>query len=117
VLPLRGNARKSPAAKHSHSEDDWAWVCEQLTHGKDAAKLTHELAVRRSDKSDPLYYSQRTVDVASARFWLAGGIPIDDIITMLEVRRRFEIPAAHCSARAREIAATAQRMIDRRKTA
>ena len=83
----------------------------------DAAKLTRELASRRSDKSDPLYYAQRTVDVASARLWLADGIPIDDVITMLEVRRRFVIPAAFCSARAREIAATAQRMIARRKTA
>ena len=27
VLPLRGNARKSSSSKHSHSEDDWAWVC------------------------------------------------------------------------------------------
>jgi len=117
VLPIRGNARKSPTGKHSHSEDDWAWVCTRLTHGLDAAKLTHELIVRRSDKADPVYYAQRTVDVASACLWLAEGIPIDDVITMLEVRRRFEIPAALCSARAREITATAQRMITRRKTA
>jgi hypothetical protein len=121
VLPLIENARKSPAnliaGKHSHSEDDWAWVCSQLAHGKDAAKLTRELASRRVDKSDPLYYAQRTVDVASARLWLDQGIPIDDLITMLEVRRSFEIPAALCKARAREIAATAQRMIARRKTA
>jgi hypothetical protein len=117
VLPLRGNARKSPSGKHSHSEDDWAWVCARLTHGQDARKLTHELIVRRSDKADPVYYAQRTVDVASACLWLAEGIPIDDVITMLEIRRRFEIPAALCSARAREIAATAQRMIARRKTA
>jgi hypothetical protein len=55
---------KSPTGKHSHSEDDWAWVCAQLTHGLDAAKLTHELVIRRSDKPDPLYYAQRTVDVA-----------------------------------------------------
>ena len=121
VLPLRGNARKSPSHstpwKHSHSEDDWAWVCTRLTHGHDAARLTHELIVRRSDKADPVYYAQRTVDVASACLWLAEGIPIDDVITMLEIRRRFEIPAALCSARAWEIAATAQRMIARRKTA
>jgi hypothetical protein len=121
LLPLRGNARKSPVNstswKHSHSEDDWGWVCARLAHGQDASKLTHELAARRSDKSDPLYYAQRTVDVASARLWLADGISIDDIITMLEVRHRFEIPAALCSARAREIAATAQRMIARQKTA
>jgi RepB DNA-primase from phage plasmid len=117
VLPLRGNARKSPAMKLSHSEEDWAWVCSQLAHGTAPVKLTHELALRRTDKSDPLYYAQRTVDVASARLWLADGVPIDDVITMLEVRRRFEIPAALCSARAREIAATAQHMIAHRKTA
>ena len=114
---LCGNARKKPVGKHSHSEEDWAWVCARLAHDMDVAKLTRELASRRTDKSDPLYYAQRTVDVASARIWLGQGIPIDDIITMLEVRRRFEIPAALCSARAREIAATAQRMIARRKTA
>jgi hypothetical protein len=117
VLLLRGNARKSPTGKHSHSEDDWVWVCAQLTHGRDAAKLTHDLVVRRSDKPDPLYYAQRTVDVASACLLLGSGIPIHDVITMLQVRRRFEIPAALCSARAREIATTAQRMITRRKTA
>jgi hypothetical protein len=117
VLPFCGNARKKPVGKHSHSEDDWAWVCAQLAQGKDASKLTRELASRRSDKSDPLYYAQRTVDVASAKLWLGLRIPIDDVITMLEVRRRFEIPAALSKARAREIAATAQRMIARQKTA
>ena len=117
VLPLRGNARKSPSNKHSHSENDWAWVCSQLAHGRDAGKLTHDLASHRADKPDPLYYAQRTVDMASARLWLADGIPIADVITMLEVRRRFEIPAAIAGARAREIAATAQHMIARRKTA
>ncbi len=117
VRPLCGNTRKKPVGMHSHSEEDWAWVCARLAHDMDATKLTQELASRRSDKSDPLYYAQRTVDVSSARLWLGQGIPIEDIITMLEVRRRFEIPVAHCSARAREIAATAQRMIARRKTA
>jgi hypothetical protein len=121
VLPLCGNTPKKSAhstpPKHSHSEDDWAWVCARLAHGQDASKLTRELASRRSDKPDPLYYAQRTVDVASARLWLDQGIPINDVITMLEVRRRFEISAALCSARAREIAATAQRIIARRKTA
>ena len=117
VLPLCGNARKSSATKHSHSEDDWAWVCDQISQGKDALKLTRELASRRSDKPNPVYYAQRTVDVASARLWLTEGIRIDDIITMLESRRRFEISAAIAGARAREIAATAERMIARRKSA
>ena len=43
--------------KHSHSESDWAWVSHELAHGKDAAKLTRELASRRSDKPNPLYYT------------------------------------------------------------
>jgi DNA primase RepB-like protein len=108
--------RKSPS-KHSNSESDWAWVSHELAHGKDAVKLTRELASRRSDKPNPLYYAQRTVDVASARLWFIEGIRFDDVITMLESRRRFELPAALCSARAREIAATAGRMIARKKTA
>ncbi|CAN5457333.1 hypothetical protein BH10ACI4_BH10ACI4_04630 [soil metagenome] len=110
-------ACRKPPSKHSNSESDWAWVSHELAHGKDAQKLTRELASRRSDKPNPLYYAQRTVDVASARLWLIEGIRIDDIITMLESRRRFEIPAALCSARAREIVTTAQRMITQRKSA
>jgi hypothetical protein len=104
-------------SKQSNSESDWVWVSDQLAHGKDAAKLTRDLALRRFDKPNPLYYAQRTVDVASARLWFIGGIRFDDVITMLESRRRFEIPAALCSARAREIATTAQRMIAHRKSA
>ena len=109
-------SRKHPD-KHSNSERDWAWVLHELAEGKDAAKLTRKLASRRSDKPNPLYYAQRTVDVASARLWLTEGVPIDDVVTMLVVRRRFEIPIALCSARAREIALTARRMIARRKIA
>jgi hypothetical protein len=109
-------ARKHPS-NHSNSEHDWAWVLNELARGKDAAKLTRKLASRRSDKPNPLYYAQQTVDVASARLWLIEGISIDDVVTLLEVRRRFEIPVAVCRARAREIAQTAQRMIARRKIA
>jgi hypothetical protein len=117
VLPLRGITRQMRPTKHSHSEQDWAWVLDQLSHGTDAEKLTRALASRRAAKPNPLYYAQRTVDVASARLWLIEGIRVDDIITMLESRRRFEIPSALCSARAREIAATAQRMIARKTIA
>ncbi|HEX4022252.1 MAG TPA: RepB family DNA primase [Acidobacteriaceae bacterium] len=117
ALPLRGNARLSASRKDSYSEQDWAWACHELAQGKDAGKLTHELASRRSDKPNPLYYAQRTIDIASARQWFLEGAPIDDVITMLSERRRFELPTALCSARAREIAATAQRMVARRKIA
>src|SRR3984893_17940986 len=110
-------ASRKHAAKRSNSEADWAWVLHELARGKDAAKLTRKLATRRTDKPNPLYYAQRTVDVASARLWLIEGVPVGDVVTLLEVRRRFEIPVALCRARAREIAQTAQRMIARRKIA
>lgn len=101
------------AGKHTHSEADWAWTLRQLTLGKDGIALTFELAKRRSDKPNPLYYAQRTVDLASARIALLEGMAIEKVITMLEERRSEEIPPLLCSSRAREIATTAQRMITR----
>lgn len=44
-------------------------------------------------------------------------VTLETVLAMLEFRRRFEIPAELCSVRAREIAATALRMIGRRKLA
>ncbi len=117
IISARSITPQTHPDKHTNSEHDWVWILHELAHGKDAAKLTRKLASRRADKANPLYYAQRTVDVASARLWLIEGIPIDDVITMLQVRRRFEIPAALCSARAREIALTAQRMAARRRIA
>lgn len=115
AVSLRAISSRRHPDKRTKSEHDWAWVLRELASGKDAAKLTRSLASRRADKSNPLYYAQRTVDLASARLWLTEGIPVDDVITMLEVRRRFEIPVALCRARAREIAQTAQRMMARQK--
>ena len=117
VLSSRSITPRKHPDRHSNSERDWAWVLDELAKGKDAAKLTRKLAACRADKPNPLYYAQRTVDVASARLWLIEGVPVEDVVTMLVVRRRFEIPSALCSARAREIAQTAQRMIARRKIA
>ena len=117
ILSSRIYVARKHSSNHTNSEHDWAWVLHELARGKDSAKLTRKLASRRADKPNPLYYAQRTVDVASARLWLIEGVPTDDVVTPLEVRRRFEIPIALCRARAREIAQTAQRMIARRKIA
>jgi hypothetical protein len=57
------------------------------------------------------------VDVASAWLWLKDGVPVGDIVTMLRVRHRFQIPDKLCSAHAHEIAFTAQRMITRKRIA
>jgi hypothetical protein len=115
-LASRISSRK-PTGKHSNSEQDWTWILQELTRGRDPVTLTRSLAERRSDKSNPLYYAQRTVDVASAWLWLMKGFPIADVVTMLQVRRYVEIPSNFCSARAHEIAFTAQRMIARKKIA
>jgi len=117
AVPQRGNARHSSGHKDSHSEQDWAWACAQLAGGADAKKLTRILAERRADKPTPLYYAQRTIDVASARQWLLEGMPFEDVLTMLKFRRENDLPASLCCARSREIATTAQRMIRHTKSA
>jgi hypothetical protein len=117
-LPIGVRKLAPPTLDHkTNSENDWAWVFRELAAGKDAVKLTRVLAQRRADKPNPLYYAQRTIDVASARLWLLQGIPFCDIVTMLEVRRRFEIPSTLNLGRAHEIARTAQHMISRQEIA
>ena len=115
TLISHSTARPRRSRKGSNSENDWAWVLDELAQGTDAAELTRALAARRSDKRNPLYYAQRTVDVASAKLWLSGGIQIEDVVRMLESRRCFEIPVALGQARAREIAHTAMRIVARSK--
>jgi hypothetical protein len=117
VLPLRGMARSSAPKRQTHSEQDWAWVLSELNSGKDAAQLTETLALRRADRPNPLYYAQRTVDMASARLALLFGSLIPDVIAIIEARRIAELPAALCSARAREIVHTAAQMIARKQIA
>ncbi len=117
TIPFRDPARTYATGKHTHSEHDWAWAIQQLSLGEDAANLTLALASRRSDKPNPLYYAQRTIDIASARLMLLNGAAIENVIATLEDRRSADVPAALCSSRAREIVTTAQRMIGRTKFA
>ncbi len=117
VLPLRGIARQCAAKRQTHSEQDWAWVTSELSSGKDAAQVTRTLTARRTDKPNPLYYAQRTVDLASARLALLAGTPIHAVITSITARRSPEFSAELCAARAREITQTAAHMIARQKSA
>ncbi len=117
AMPFRDTARAYATRKNTHSEHDWAWTVQQLSRGGDAANLTLELASRRSDKAKPLYYAQRTIDMASARLMLLNGVAIEDVIATLKDRRSADVPAAFCTSRAREIVTTAQRMIGRTKSA
>jgi hypothetical protein len=120
-LQLEGPDKESrqsyPSSKRSHSEQDWIWALQQLSLGGDAENLTLALASSRSDKPNPLYYAQRTIDMASARLALLDGMGIDKVIAMLEQRRSAEIAPPLCSSRAREIAMTARRMIARNNIA
>jgi hypothetical protein len=115
-LPALISPRKG-IGKLTNSEHDPAWFLRELAHGLGARRLTKTLAESCSDKPDPPYYAQRTVDAASAWLWLSKGVPIADVVTMLDVRRRFEIPNPLCIARAQEIALTAERIIVRTKIA
>jgi hypothetical protein len=47
--------------------------------------------------------NQKRLDIALAREWLAEGAPISDVLTMLEVRHRFELSSADCRTYAVEI--------------
>jgi hypothetical protein len=83
LLSSRSISRRKHPDKRSNSERDWPCVLDELAHGKGAMKLTRKLVACRADKPNPLYYAQRTVDVASARLWLIEGVPIEDVVTLL----------------------------------
>ena len=51
---------------------------------------------------------RRGEDIRAAKDWLACGAPIADVLTMLEVRHRFDLFASDCRAYAVEILWAAQ---------
>ena len=53
-------------------------------------------------------YSGRIADALSARIWLAHGFSVADVLTMLEVRRRFEFSPHDCCTYAVEILSAAR---------
>lgn len=55
--------------------------------------------------------ARRLADIASANLWLAQGAPIADVLTMLEVRHRFEFSSADGRAYATEILWAAQQQM------
>lgn len=61
----------------------------------------------RSD-ADNRVSLRRVADTLSARQWLAEGAPVADVLTMLEVRRRFEFSPHDCRAYAVEILSAAR---------
>lgn len=82
------------------SSDESGQVLAVLRAGIDPARLTRELAAQHPGGTG---FARRLVDTASARLWLVDGIPLADILTMLEVRHRFELSPAASRAYAVEI--------------
>ena len=82
----KANGRRRPSVRHGQ--------------GKPATK-----AVTSGKNYDSL---RRGEDIRAAQDWLACGAPIADVLTMLEVRHRFDLFASDCRAYAVEILWAAQ---------
>jgi hypothetical protein len=86
-----------------------ARVLAALRAGLAPGKLAREIASRHPE--DPGLAS-RLLDLASASLWLADGVPVADVLTMLEWRHRFELSPDQCRAHAVEILWIVQHEID-----
>ena len=95
------------------SNNESSRILATLRAGIDPAKLTRELAAQHPGDAG---FARRLVDTASARLWLADSAPIADVLTMLEIRRRFELSPAASRAYAVEILWAVQHEIDGHST-
>jgi len=74
-----------------------------IRNDADARTLTRELTTCYGKE-----FARRLVDTALALGWLTDGFPIADVLTMLEARHRFELPAHFASAYAVDILTAAR---------
>lgn len=95
--------------KVAQSGCESAPVLAALRAGMDPARLTRVLAAQHPGDAG---FARRLVDTASARLWLNDGAPVADVLTMLEVRHRFELSPANARAYAIEVLWAVQRQID-----
>ena len=89
--------------------EEFSRVLAALRAGIDTARLTRELAAQHPGDAS---FARRFVDTASARLWLDDGAPVADVLTMLELRHRFELSPAAARAYAVEILWAAQHPVD-----
>lgn len=75
-----------------------------LEDGAEAGELTQRFTRPYGQAN-----ARRIVDVASARLWFAQGFLAGEIRTMLEARRRGELPAQECRAYVIDILLAVQR--------
>ena len=94
--------------KATASRNESACIRVALQAANGTGNLARELASRRPKECRSAALSCRLADTASARLWLADGFPIADLLTMLEVRRRFEFSPDVARAYAVEILSAAR---------
>ena len=99
----------NPMSKPARSGNESDRVLATLRTGVDPSKLARELARRHPGGAGS---ARRLVDTASVRLWLADGASIADVLTMLEVRHRFDLSPANSRAYAVSILCAAQAQID-----
>ncbi len=97
--------------KHLLPEAETAYVLSAIKAGIDAGKLTRELSSRHVSESGAWERARRIVDTVSVRWWLAEKVPPADVITILEVRRRFEFSRQDCHTYSASILRAAQEVI------
>lgn len=86
------NSTRNPGARGGHS-----------------IRLLRSFAGRRPTLSDGDRESlSHAKDIRIAQEWLSIGAPVADVITVLEVRHRFDFPPTKCQAYAIEIVSMAQ---------
>jgi hypothetical protein len=94
--------------KAAVSRNESACICVALQGANGTGNLARELASRHSQEHLSAALSRRLADTASARLWLADGFPVADVLTILEVRRRFELSPDVARAYAVEILSAAR---------
>ena len=80
----------------------------QLNAGIRPQQIAQTLANMRSDKPNPDYYANRTVDIATAVQWVRKGVDRESVIESLKARN-----SALSADRAAEIATTAISFVQR----
>jgi len=94
--------------KATVSRNESAGIRVALQAANGTGNLARELASRHSKEHRSAALSRRLADTASARLWLADGFPFADVLTMLEVRHRFELSPDVARAYAVEILSAAR---------
>lgn len=74
--------------------DERASIYAALEKGADPGKLARKLAAKYPEEEAIVSF----VDTVLAEVWLDSGAPFNDVLTVIEVRHRFDLPSGACRA-------------------